>query len=86
MVRMDNKVQPHQVHKVLILSETELVGQVEAIVLILLDGSNFSILEDIAVDLGGDCRKLGNQIHRIFEGVVPVVLLIEAFGVRLREL
>lgn len=85
MVRVDGEVQSHQINKVLVSTKAELVGQVEAVVFVSLDGRNLSVLVDVAVDLGSDGGELGNQVHRVLKGVAPVVLLVEALGVRLCE-
>lgn len=85
MVRVDGEVQSHQIDKVLVSTKAELVGQVETVVLVGLDGRNFSVLVDVAVDFGGDGGQLGNQVHRVLKRVAPVVLLAEALGVGLCE-
>ena len=81
MIRVDGKVKPHEFYKVLVLAESKLICKVETVVLVLLHRSNFPIFEDISVDLRGDGGKLGNQIHRVFKCVAPVVLLVHTFGI-----
>jgi hypothetical protein len=83
VVGVDGEVQAHQLNKVLVLGETELVGQVEGVVLVLLDGRNLAILVDVAVDLGGNGGKLGNEVHGVFKGVLPVFRLLHALGIGL---
>ena len=85
VVSVDGEVQAHQLNKVLVLGETELVGQVEGIVLVLLDRSNLAVLVDVAVDLGGNCGKLSDEVHGILEGVLPVLGLVDALGICLGE-
>lgn len=85
VVGVDCQVQAHQLNKVLVLAKSKLIGQVEAVILVLLDGSDISILEDVAVDLGGDGGQLGNQVHGVLEGVLPIVLLVDTLGVGLGE-
>lgn len=85
VVGVDGQVQAHQLNKVLVAAEAELVGQVEGVVLVLLDGGNLAVLEDVAVDLGGNGGQLGDQVHRVLEGVGPVVLLVDTLGVGLGE-
>ncbi|KAJ8127825.1 hypothetical protein O1611_g5810 [Lasiodiplodia mahajangana] len=75
----------HQLNEVLVLTETELVGEVETVVLVLLDGRNLAALEDVLVDACSDGGELGNQIHRILEGVSPVLLLVYTLGIGLGE-
>ncbi len=83
VVSVDGEVQTHQLNEVLVLGETELVGQVESIVLVFLDGSNLAVLVDIAVDLGGNRGKLRDEVHGILKGVLPVFGLLHALGIRL---
>lgn len=85
VVRVDGEIQTHQFDKVFVGAVAELVGQVEAVILILLDWSNLAILEDISVDLGGDGWELGNQVHGVLEGVLPVFLLVDTLGIGLGE-
>lgn len=86
VVSVDGEVQTHQLDEVLVVSETELVGQVVGVVLVFLNGGDTAILVDIAVDLGGNGGELGNEVHGVLEGVLPVLGLLHALGVRLGEL
>ena len=85
VIGVDGEVQAHQLNEVLVVGEAELVGQVVGVVLVLLDRSNLAVLENIAVDLGGDGWQLGNKVHGVLEGVVPVLLLVDTLGVGLGE-
>lgn len=85
MVRVDGQVQTHELNEVIVVTKAELVGQVVGVILVLLDRSDLAVLEDVAVNLRGDSRKLGNEVHGILEGVVPVVLLVDTFSVGLGE-
>lgn len=85
VVGVDGQVQTHELNEVAVVAEAELVGQVEGVVLVLLDGSNLAVLEDVTVDLGGDSGQLGDEVHRVLEGVVPVVLLVDTLSVGLGE-
>lgn len=85
VVSVDGEVQSHQLDEVLVLAKAKLVGKVETVVLILLDRSDLSALEDVLVDSSGDRRQLGNQVHRVLESVAPVFALLHAFGVSLSE-
>lgn len=85
MIRVDDEVQPHQINEILVSAETKLVRQVETVILVLLNGSDLPILENIAVDLGRNGRKLRDEVHGVLEGVAPVLLLVDALGVGLRK-
>jgi hypothetical protein len=85
VVSVDGEVESHQLNKVLVLAETELVGEVEGVVLVLLDWSNLAALEDVLVDSGSDGWELGDQVHGVLEGVTPVLLLVDTLGVGLGE-
>lgn len=85
VVGVDGEVESHQLNKVLVLGETELVGQVPGVILVLLGGGDLAILEDVAVDARGDVGEHGNEVHRVLEGVLPVLGLLHALGVGLSE-
>jgi hypothetical protein len=85
VVRVDGQVKTHEVNEVLVSSESELVGQVETVVLVLLDLGDLSVLVDVTVDLSGNGGELGNEVHGVLEGVVPVLLLVDSLGVSLSE-
>lgn len=85
VVGVDGQVQTHEFNEVAVVAKAKLVGQVEGVVLVLLDGGNLAVLEDVAVDLGGDGGQLGDEVHRVLEGVVPVVLLVDTLSVGLGE-
>ena len=85
VVGVDGEVETHQLDKVAVAAEAQLVGQVEGVVLVLLDGGHLAVLEDVAVDLGGDGGQLGDDVHRVLEGVGPVVLLVDTLRVGLGE-
>ena len=85
VVGVDGQVETHQLNEVIVVAEAKLVGQVEGVVLVLLDRSDLAILENIAVDLRSNGGQLGNEIHRVLEGVVPVFLLVDTLGVSLGE-
>jgi hypothetical protein len=69
----------------MVVSEAELVGQVVAVVLVLLDRSDLAILVDVAVDLGGNGGQLSNEVHGILESVLPVLGLVHALSIGLGE-
>lgn len=85
VVGVDGQVQTHELNEVAVVAEAELVGQIEGVVLVLLDRGDLAVLEDVAVDFGGDGGQLGDEVHRVLEGVVPVVLLVDTLSVGLSE-
>lgn len=82
VVSVDGKVQSHQFDEVLVLAESELIGEIERVVLVLLNWSNLLPLEDILVDSSSNCWQLGDQVHGILEGVLPVFGLLHSLRVR----
>ena len=85
VVGVDGQVQTEELDEVGVLAEAELVGEVERVVLVLLDSGDLAALEDVLVDAGGDGGELGDQVHRVLESVAPVLLLVDALGVGLGE-
>lgn len=85
VVGVDGQVQSHKLNEVLVLAEAELVGEVEGVVLVLLDRGDLASLEDVLVDAGSDRGELGNEVHGVLESVTPVVLLVDTLGVGLGE-
>jgi hypothetical protein len=85
VISVDSEVQAHQLNEVLVLGETELVGQVERVVLVLLDRSDLAVLVDVAVDLSGEGGELGDEVHGVLESVLPVLRLGHTLGVGLCE-
>lgn len=85
VIGVNGEVESHQLDEVLVLSKAELVGEVERVILVLLNLSNLSSLEDVLVDAGSNGWELGDQIHGVLEGVLPVLSLLHALGVSLCE-
>ena len=85
VVSVDGQVQTHELDEVGVVGETELVGQVVGVVLVLLDGCDLAVLVDVAEDLGGNGGQLSNEVHGVLEGVLPVLRLVDALGVGLGE-
>lgn len=83
VVRVDGEVESHELDKVLVLGESENVGKVERVILVLLDGRDLSVGVEVSVDSTGEVWQFGNQVHRVLKGVLPVLLLVETLGVGL---
>ena len=81
MIRVNGQVEPHELDKVRVLGKSKLVGQIVAIVFVFVDGRDFAVMEDVAVDSCGDCWQLGDNIHRVLVRVLPVLRLGHAFGI-----
>ena len=81
VVGVNGEVETEELNKVLVLAEAELVGKVEGVILVLLDGSNLAALEDVLVDARSDVGELGNEVHGVLKGVAPVLLLVDTLGV-----
>lgn len=85
VISMDGEIQSHQFNEILVLAKSELVGEVEGVILVLLDSSDLAALEDVLVDSSGDSWELGNQIHGILESVTPVLVLLHSLSISLGE-
>jgi hypothetical protein len=86
VISVDCQVQAHQLNKVLVVGETELVGQVVTVILAGLGWRDFAIFVDVAVDAGGNVGQLSNEVHGVLKCVLPVLCLLQrALGVCLCE-
>lgn len=85
VVGVDGEVEAHEFNEVLVTGEAELVSKVVRVVLRLVDGRHLAVLEDVAVDARGDGGQLGDQVHAVLEGVLPVLGLLHALGIGLAE-
>ncbi|KAI6759071.1 hypothetical protein HG531_013832 [Fusarium graminearum] len=85
VVGVDGQVKTHKLNEVGVVGEAKLVGEVEGVILVLLDGSDLSALEDVLVDARSDVGELSNEVHRVLKGVSPVLLLVDTLGVGLGE-
>jgi hypothetical protein len=86
VIRVNGEVKTHQFNKVLVGLETKKLGEVVRVILISLDLRELTIVIDVAIDTGSNVRKLGNQIHGILKGGVPVLGLVDTFSVGLGKL
>mgnify|MGYP005989195041 CR=1 FL=1 len=85
VVGVDGEVEAEQLNEVSVVAEAELVGEVEGVILVLLDGSDLSALEDVLVDARSNVGELGDQVHGVLESVAPVLLLVDTLSVGLGE-
>jgi len=85
VVRVDGDVQSHELNELLVVAETEKGGQVGGVVLVLVDLRELSVAVDVSEDSAGNVGKLGNEVHRVVEGGLPVVTLVDTVGVGLGE-
>jgi len=60
MVGVNSQVQSHKLNEILVFTETQLVGKVETVVLVLLNRCNLATLENVLVNSGSDGWQLGN--------------------------
>jgi hypothetical protein len=85
VVRVDSDVQTHQLDELLVVAETEEGGKVGRVVLGLIDGGNLAVTVNVAEDSSGNVGQLGNEVHRVIEGGLPVLLLVDTVRVGLGE-
>lgn len=85
VVGVDGEVKTEELNEVLVVAESELVGEVEGVILVLLNGSDLAALEDVLVNAGSDGGELGNEVHGVLKGVAPVLLLVDTLGVGTSE-
>ena len=85
VVSVDGQVETHELNEVGVVGEAKLVGKVEGVILVLLDGGDLSALEDVLVDARSNVGELGNEVHGVLKGVAPVLLLVDTLGVGLGE-
>jgi hypothetical protein len=85
VVRVDGDVQPHQLDKLLIVAVTEQSSQVGRVILVCVNGGHLSITVDVPEDSSSNVGELGNEVHGIIEGGLPVLLLGDTIRVGLGE-
>lgn len=86
VIRVDGEVKTHQFNKVFIGFVTQELGEVVRVILISFNGRKLAILVDVAVDTTSNVGELGNQIHGILKGRIPVLRLVNTRAVSLGEL
>lgn len=85
VIGVNGEVKSHQFNEILVLGETKLVGKVVRVILVLLNWSNLSTLENVLVDTCSNGWEFCDQIHGILVGVLPVFALLHALSVSLCE-
>ena len=85
MVSMDRQIQSHEFDELFVFAVAHEMREIVAVVFILVDGGEFAIFVDVAVDTCGDGGKFGDEGHGVFKGVFPVFLLVETLGIGLSE-
>lgn len=85
MIGVDGQVQSHQFDELFIFAVSHQMSEIVSVIFILDDAGKFSTLIDILVDSGGDTREFCDHGHGILEGVFPVLLLVNTFGISLGE-
>lgn len=85
VVSVDGQVETEKLNEVGVVAEAQLVGEVEGVILVLLDGSDLAALEDVLVDARSNVGELSNEVHGVLKGVAPVLLLVDTLGVGLGE-
>jgi hypothetical protein len=83
VVRVDGDVQPHEVDELLGLSEAEEGSEVGRVVLVGVNGGELSVAVDVAEDASGNVGELSDEVHRVVERGLPVLLLVDTVRVRL---
>jgi hypothetical protein len=85
VVRVDSDVQSHQLDKLLVVAETEQSSQVGRVVLVLVNGGELAVTVDVSEDTTSDVGELGNEVHGVIEGGLPVFTLVDTVRVGLGE-
>lgn len=85
VVRVDGDVQSHELDKVSVVTETEQGSQVGRVVLAGVNGRELAVTEDVSEDSASNVGELGNEIHGVIEGGLPVLLLVDTVRVGLGE-
>ncbi len=81
VIGVDREIQPHKFEELFVLSEAQLVCEVETVILVLLHRRDLTVLVNVTIDTSSDSGELGNKIHRILERMAPVFGLRHALGV-----
>ena len=85
MVRVNGQVQPHQLYKLLVIAITQEGSQVGGVVLVLVNLGNLSTTVNIPENPSGNVGELGDEIHGVVEGGLPVFSLVDTVRVGFGE-
>jgi hypothetical protein len=85
VVGVDNQIKTHQIGKSAIAAESEHVGVVGRVIELWVVVDLLSIVVDVSVDARGNDVDLGDDIHGIFVGGIPVLVLGHTSGVSVSE-
>lgn len=85
VVRVDGDVQPHELDKVGVVTETEQGSQVGRVVFAGVNGRELAVTEDVSEDSASNVGELGNEVHGVIEGGLPVLPLVDTIRVGLGE-
>ena len=77
VIRVDGDVESHQVDELLIVTVTEQSGKVGRVILVGVNGWEFTVSVDVSEDSSGNVGEFGNEVHRVIEGGLPVVSLVD---------
>lgn len=85
VVRVDGEVETHELDELGVVAVAELGRQVLRVVGVGVDGDGLLTAVDVAEDAAGNHGQLGDEVHRVVEGGLPVLLLVNAVLVSLGE-
>ena len=83
VVGVDGDVETHELNELGLVGKAKEVRKVVRVVLVSVDRGELSAAVDVAVDTTSNVGELGNQVHSILEGGLPVLLLGDTLLVRL---
>lgn len=87
VVSVDGEVESQKLNELLVVAKAEQRGEVSRVVKRVVNGANnLSVLEKVSVDSRSNDGELGNEVHGILVGVLPVLLLVNTLLVSLGEL
>jgi len=85
VVGVNGQVKTHELDEVAVVGETELLGEVVGVILVLLNGGDLAVFVNVAVDAGGDGGEFSDEVHGVLEVVLPVLGLLDTTCVGLGE-
>lgn len=83
VIGVDGEVQTHKFNKVLVAFEAQELREVVRVVLVGFNFGQLAILVDVAVDASSNLGQLGNQVHSVLKGRLPVLGLVDTLRVGL---